>query len=303
MPRFTMKKSFFVFLFLVLIAGAVVLCVSLVPPRPAPDASTIHIVASFYPVAEFARQAGGSLVDVTTVTPAGVEPHEYEPTSQQVAAMYDADVFLYNGGGIDAWAERIALELEGRGVATVNMSKVVGASVSDPHFWLDPVFAQAEVTLIKNAVMSVDPTHAADYTQNAEAYNAVLAALFADYTSGLAVCDNRTVVTSHDAFAYLAARYHFDTVAIAGLSPEEEPSAGRIAEIAELAKEKNIGYIFFETLVSPRLSQTVANEIGASTLVFNPLEGLTDDDIAAGKSYVSVMRENLSNLRTAMVCR
>lgn len=299
----TMKKGFFVFLLLVLFAGVVALRVSFAPPPYVPDASTIRIVASFYPVAEFARQVGGNLVDVMTVTPAGVEPHEYEPTSQQVAAMYDADVFLYNGGGVDAWAERIAPELERRGITTINMSDVVGMAVTDPHFWLDPVFAHAEVTLMKNTMTSVDPTHAVDYAQNADAYIEKLASLAADYANGLAMCNNRTVVTSHDAFAYLAARYNFDVIAISGISPEEEPSAGRLAEIAELAREQNISYIFFETLVSPRLSQTVADEIGASTLVFNPLEGLTDNDIDAGKNYVSVMQENLSNLRTAMVCQ
>lgn len=130
-----------------------------------------------------------------------------------------------------------------------------------------------------------------------------LAHLDGEYIKGLATCEQREIVTTHNAFGYLARRYRFAVQYILGLSPEEDPSPQIIAQVADMAKAQRIGYIFFETLVSPKLAQTVATEIGAETLVLNPIEGLTDAEIRDGKNYMSVMRENLVNLRRALVCR
>jgi zinc transport system substrate-binding protein len=127
--------------------------------------------------------------------------------------------------------------------------------------------------------------------------------LDADYRSGLAACEKDTIVTSHQAFAYLAERYGFETIAVSGMSPEADLSPRRLAEIADIVRSRGIRHIFFETLVSPKVALTLAREIGAETLVFDPLEGLTDGDRAAGKNYLSIMRENLDNLETALQCR
>jgi zinc transport system substrate-binding protein len=132
---------------------------------------------------------------------------------------------------------------------------------------------------------------------------ALLSELDEKYRIGLAECAIRDAVASHAAFGYLAKRYNLNMINIAGLSPKEEPSPRRMAEIAELARAKNIQYIFFETLVSPKLAETIAREIGAQTLVFNPIEGLTDQELAAGEDYISIMEKNLANLRTALRCR
>ncbi|OGL63250.1 hypothetical protein A3C09_00450 [Candidatus Uhrbacteria bacterium RIFCSPHIGHO2_02_FULL_47_44] len=262
----------------------------------------LRVVASFYPIAEFARHVGGDLVNVETITPVGVEPHEYEPTAQQLERISESDLFLYNGEGLDAWADPIGAKL-GIGERSWIMSHTVTLIEHDPHIWLNPVLAKQEVMWIYSALSYVDPTHDAIYKQNAEAYINQLSALDEAYAHGLKTCANRTVVTSHEAFAYLAKQYKFETIAITGLSPEEEPSAGRLAEIAKLAKEKQIKYIFFETLVSPKLAQTLASEIGAQTLVFDPIEGVSEEDQAAGKNYVSIMQENLTNLKIGMMCQ
>lgn len=264
----------------------------------------IQIVASFYPLAEFARQVGGNVVDVTTVVPANSEPHEYEPTPQELARVYAAAMFIYNGNGFDPWAERIAPELKEKGVRVINMSETMPplSATPDPHFWLNPVLAQKQVDVIRKALIAIDPAHAREYTANSEAYNKQLQKLDQDYRSRLTMCARRDIVTSHAAFGYLAQEYNLSVITIAGLSPEEEPSARIISEIATVAQEKNIKYIFFETLVSPRLAQTVAFEIGAKTLIFNPLEGLTDEQQQAGKDYLALMRDNLQNLQIAMEC-
>lgn len=302
---------------IVVAAGILLLFQSNPPSVPTVTTGPLAVSASFYPVAEFARHVGGDLVTVTTVTPATVEPHDYEPTAQQVASLYRSHVFLYNGGGVDAWATRLAPQLADAGVSVAQLSDAVqvlplssdeeespaDVPAFDPHIWLAPALAEREVNMIRDAFSAADPAHADAYAANASAYVSDLATLDQEYAHGLASCTSRTVVTAHAAFAYLAAQYHFDVVAISGISPEEEPSAGRLAEIAALAHEKNIQYIYFETLVSPKLSETIANEVGAQTLVFNPLEGLTQEEIDAGADYLSVMRTNLANLETGMLCQ
>jgi len=275
------------------------------------SAGKLHVIASFYPIAEFARAVGGDTVEVITITPAGTEPHEYEPTAEQLAAVYLSDVFLYNGGGIDAWATRIAPDVSRKQIVTNELSHVIrvvsstngdSTTTFDPHFWLDPVLAQKEIAAIAETFSKRDPVHADAYQKNAGAYIAKLSLLDQSYKDELFSCRNRTVVTSHAAFTYLANEYHFEVIAISGLSPEEEPSAGRLAEIVKLAKEKNVSSIYFETLASPKLSDTIAREIGAKTLVFNPLEGVSDADRALGKDYLSIMNENLDNLKIGMLC-
>jgi zinc transport system substrate-binding protein len=148
-------------------------------------------------------------------------------------------------------------------------------SLSDPHIWLDPALAKQEVTTMKEALIKVDPTHQDTYQANADSYIKELAALDTIFTEGLKTCDQTNLVTSHAAFAYLAKHYHLTMVPIAGLSPDAEASPQRLANIATFVKDHHISYIFFESLVSPKVSQTIAQETGAKTISFNPLEGLT----------------------------
>lgn len=276
--------------------------------RTVPAGKKLSVAVTFYPLEEFARAVGGDLVSVATIVPAGAEPHEYEPTPQNILSAYRADAFLLNGAGLDPWAEKIRPELAGRGVTVVQMSEGIALlsgseEERDPHFWLDPVFAQKETEMIRDAFIARDAAHEAVYTENAERYLAALRELDAAYRGGLAQCGLDTIVTSHEAFAYLAKRYGFETLSVSGLSPEAEPSPRRLAEIAQTVRDRGIRYIFFETLVSPKVAETLARETGTQTLVFDPLEGLTDEDRAAGKNYLGIMRDNLDNLRTALECQ
>jgi zinc transport system substrate-binding protein len=279
----------------------------------------LRIAASFYPLAELARQVGGNRVEVINMTPAGVEPHDYEPTPRDIIRIRSAKVFLFNGGNTDAWAEKIQEDLKKRGVEVVNMSETLAKSGEllkgqevveesekagfDPHFWLDPVLMQKQAMVVRDVLIKVDPGNVEYYTKTAADYLNQLAALDQKYREGLAHCQIRDVITSHAAFGYLARRYNLNMIYISGLSPNEEPSPRRIADIARLARQKNIEYIFFEPLTSPKLAQTIAQEVGAKTLVFNPLEGLTDEEVQAGKNYISIMEENLKNLRIALRCQ
>jgi len=291
----------------------------------------ITVVTTFYPLADFARSVGGERVIVTSVVPAGTEPHDYEPTQRDIVSAYEADIFLLNGAGFDPWAEKIRPELEARGVRVVQMSEMVtllpgtheedghgeeGASeheegeeesheeeVFDPHFWLDPLLVEKQVNAITSALIALDAGSQSDYVKwNAE-YLMKLQALDATYRSDLKTCDLRTVVTSHNAFGYLAKRYQFDTIAVSGLSSEDEPSPRRLAEVATLVKERGIKHIFFETLVSPKIAETLAQETGTTTLLFNPIEGLTAEEEARGENYLSIMQSNLENLKIALQCQ
>lgn len=303
-----------------------------VQEEAAPQAKKkLSVVATFYPLAFLAQEIGGDRVIAENITPPGAEPHDYEPTPKDIEKLYGADVVLVNGSGLDAWAENQKASLEEKGVKVLVLSEGLelllgedsgheeealpeeesvhqeGAeheeSVYDPHVWLDPVLYGREGTVLAKTLRSVDPEDAPYFALRLQAFQQKITALDKDYRTGLQTCKQNTIFTSHQAFAYLAKRYGFDTLSISGLAPEAEPSPKRLADLAILAKEKDIKYVFFETLVSPRVAETLAQEIGASTLVFNPLEGLTDEDKEAGKDYFSIAGENLASLKLALECQ
>ncbi len=275
--------------------------------------SGLVVTASFYAMAEFARQVGGNRVHVINLTPVGVEPHDFEPSPQDLVSIEKSKVFVYTGAGFEPWASRIVSDL--KDVTVINASEGIGllpvtpiegetrgGSKTDPHFYLDPVLDQKVVRTIAAKLAEVDPSNRAYYQKNAVAYVKKLGALDKEYRSGLLICNNRDFITSHAAFAYIAKRYNLVQIPIAGLS-EEEPSPAKLAEIAKLAREHHVKYIFVEKLVSPRLADTIAQEIGAKTLVLDPIEGLTPDEQKAGKNFISLMKDNLANLRLALECK
>lgn len=260
-----------------------------------------NVVVTIYPLADLAKQVGGDLVNVTTVVPAGVEPHEYEPTPQDIAKLYKAEVVILNGNGMDVWADRLMDDLRQKGVRVIRMSDEIPSIGTDPHFWLDPVLAKQAVDLISRPLFLTlhDPE---TLDRQIEATNARLDTLDQQYRASLANCRQREFVTSHDAFAYLAKRYTLTQRPISGFSPTDDPSPQTIAELTNLVTQKGITTIFFETLVSPKLAQTIAAETGAKTATLNPIEGLTSEDQKAGKSYMTLMQDNLLELTAALQC-
>jgi zinc transport system substrate-binding protein len=283
-------------------------------------AHKLKIVTTFYPMYEFAKQVGGEHADVTVLVPAGTEPHDWEPTPKDVAKVQDADVFVYNGAGFESWVSNVLATVDTGKLKVVEASHGIqlmenkddnhdghedeqsgGHSENqDPHVWLDPVLAQQEVKTIAEALAARDAANAADYQKNADAYSAKLADLDAQFKTGAAAAGKKDFVTAHTAFGYLAKRYGLTQVAIAGLSPEQEPSAGEMKEIVAFAKEHGVKTIFFETLASPKVAETVAREVGATTAVLNPLEGLTEEEKSQGLDYIGVQKKNLEALKSAL---
>lgn len=302
---------------------------------PASDA-TVTVATSTYTLSHFVEQVGGDKVSLIDLGSSGMSPHDFEPTPRDIARIYEADLFIYHGAELDPWAERVATEARDKGLAVLEITEsfdllsakaIDSASehdqeeeideraeevkeheedhdhgVWDPHIWVDPMLAIKEVKLIRDQLIAIDPANEARYNSNAADYTADLEELNRQFTTGLAQCQKRDIIVSHNAFSYLGERYNFQIHSIAGISPDQEPSAKRLGELTELAQELAIKYIFFETLVSPKLSETIANEVGAETLVLNPIGALTEENIEAGDSYISIMKDNLQSLQTAMGC-
>ena len=275
-------------------------------------AARTQVVAGFYPLAWAAERIGGDAVEVTNLTPPGAEPHDVELSARDVGDVRSADLLLLLGAGFQPALEDAAQEADGRVVDVLDGLELLEGSeeghdeehegeeeeheegASDPHVWLDPLrFAE----IVERIGTELSAPVARD------ALVGDLRALHESFDEGLADCKRRELVTSHAAFAYFAERYDLEQIPIAGLSPEAEPTPRRLEEVVEHVRESGATTIFFETLVSPRIAETVARETGARTAVLNPLEGLTGEEIDAGADYLSVMRDNLATLRAALECR
>ena len=279
--------------------------------RKESEGDKVKVTASFYPMAEFTRQIGGQYVEVQTLVGPGVEPHDFDPRPQDLTGLYRSKLFVYNGAGLEHWADRIQGDVSKRGIEVVRTSDGIktlptedqSEGPTDPHIWLDPIRASQQVDAILAGLKKTDPAHTSYFEQRASAYKAALSALDQAYQAGLATCTSREIITSHTAFRYVADRYRLHLTSLTGLSPDEEPSPQKLADVATFVREHNIKYIFFETLVSPKLAQTISRETGAKTLVFNPIEGLTKEEMQQGKDYMSIQKENLQNLRLALDCK
>lgn len=262
------------------------------------------VTTSFYPLYFFTSQIAGDKANVYNITPAGAEPHDYEPSTQDMAHIEDSQLLVLNGANLESWADKIKQNLSDKQTLVIAVGEVANSQTpNDPHTWLDPVLAKNEVELILKGLKQIDPANTDFYQTNAQNLLVKLNNLDASFRQGLSSCVKKDIVTSHSAFAYLANEYHFNQISIAGLSPDAEPSVQKIIEVSDFAKTNQVKYIFFESLVSPKLSQTIATETGAQTLVLNPIEGLTDQEIQSGKNYFTEMESNLTNLKLALSCQ
>jgi zinc transport system substrate-binding protein len=257
------------------------------------------VVAAFYPLAFVAERIGGTKVDVENLTPPGSEPHDIELTPGDVARIQRADVILYLSHGFQPAVEQAVGDADGKRVdvlAGIGLKRGVGdeAGQSDPHVWLDPVLFAGVVKRI-GAVLGE--------RAGANALASRVLALDGEYRAGLAHCKRSDFVTSHAAFGYLAARYGIHQIAITGIDPESEPSPQRLRALIALVRREQVTTVFFERLVSPRLAETVARDAGVKAAVLDPIEGLTPSEQARGFTYLTLMRQNLRELRSALGCR
>jgi zinc transport system substrate-binding protein len=283
------------------------------------DPDRVDVVAAFYPLQFAAERVGGEAVKVTGLTKPGAEPHDLELNPKQVGQITDGDLVVYLKGfqpAVDEAVEQAAgdraLDAAGAvpvlragegehephpGEETPGHEEEAGAS--DPHVWLDPTRLATVADAVADRLATVDPDGAEGYRGRAAALRSDLEKLDAEYAEGLRTCQRRELIVSHAAFGYLAARYDLEQIGLGGLSPEDEPSPRRLAEVTAEAREHGATTIFFETLVSPKVAETIARSVGARTAVLDPIEGL---EPGATGDYLSVMRTNLATLRTALGC-
>lgn len=298
-----MKNKWLLLTGLVLIIGIIIFALisSLRNPFPGngQKAKKIHVSASFYPLYFFASEIGGDKASVFNITPAGSEPHDYDPTTQDMARIESSQMLILNGG-IEAWGDKIRANLKEKNVRIVIAGE--GLVMQDPHIWLDPSLALKETERISQGFIAIDSANRNYYLINENKLKVKLNQLDREYKNGLKNCLRQDFVTSHAAFFYLAQSYGLKQIPISGLSPDQEPSARQMADVVNYVKKQGIKYIFFERLVSPKLAQTIAQEAGVKTLVLDPLEGISDNEIKQGENYFTVMRENLKNLQQALQC-
>lgn len=291
------------------------------------ESDGVTVLASFYPLQYVAQQIGGDLVTVDNLTPPAAEPHDLELSPAQVREVGTADLVVYLSGFQNAVDEAIDARAPEHVVDAADSAGLVehaaeaeeehageteeehaehadehGHGATDPHFWLDPSKLAAVGKVVADELAAVDPEHADEYAAGAQRLGQQLDELDQEFADGLAACQGATLVTSHAAFGYLADRYALEQVGISELDPEVEPSPARLREIGDIVEERGIKTLYSETLVSPKVTETLAADLGVNTAVLDPLEGLSEDATAAGDDYVSVMRANLAALEEGLVC-
>ncbi len=270
---------------------------------PAGEPGRQRVVAAFYPLAFAAQRVAGEGVEIVSLTPAGVEPHDLDLAPADVATVRDADLVVYLSG-LQPLVDNL---VTGRGKPSLDVLRIEGlallaaqpashhhgAPAVDPHVWLDPRRFAAVAAAIARELG--EPGRAARFT-------AELEALDRELEQGLAHCRRREIVTAHAAFGYLADRYGLTQISIAGWEPEGEIAPRDLEAIVARARAAGATTVFTEPLVSPDVAETLAREIGATTAVLDPLEALGVEQARRGEDYFSILRQNLARLRQGLEC-
>jgi zinc transport system substrate-binding protein len=263
----------------------------------------LNIVASFYPIFEFVKQVGGDKVTITSLIPVGVEPHDFEPTIQQIQNGESADIVFFNGLGFESsWISRINNDNIVDTSSGVNIT-MTGNTV-DPHIWLDPILVKNQVKNIEEALIKLDPANKEYYEKSANNFSRELDSLDSFIRSILQTCDKKDFITFHDAFSYFANRYGLKQHSVQGASPEGEVLPQKMQEMIILAKDLGINIIYSEELVDPRFAEVIAQELpNGRVLTLSPIEGIESEEQAAGIGYLDKMRENIDNLKIGLQCQ
>jgi len=250
-----------------------------------------RVVASFYPLAFLADEVGGPRITVDNLTPPGVEPHDLELAPQDVARIRGADVVLYLGGGFQPAVADAAGGAEGRALDL--LAELGVPADGDVHVWLDPA-RYADVVRLVATELTGDEGSARLTLHRLDELDGI-------YELGLESCERREIIVSHAAYGFLADAYGREEIALAR-SPDAEAAPRDLERIAQLVRDRGVTTVFVEPLASPEEAETIARETGAEVAVLDPLEGLTEEQLAAGEDYFSVMLANLEALRAALDC-
>lgn len=313
-----------------LLLGTVVLSVLLTAcggqeKKEASSNEKIQVMTTFYPMYEFTKQVVGDKGDIELLIPAGTELHDFEPSAKDLAKISDSDVFVYNSPELETWTDNLTDTIDTKQTEIIQASKDIklmegteheheeahdhdtqeheehGHSHElDPHVWLDPALAIKEVETIRDQLSKKYPDDKAAFEKNAASYIDELKKLDEEFQTAFKDAKNKTFVTQHAAFGYLANQYGLTQEAIAGISPDQEPSPSRLSELKHYVDDNQVKVIYFEENASSKVAETLSKETGVKLEVLNPLESLTDKQIKDGEDYLSVMRENLAALKESV---
>jgi zinc transport system substrate-binding protein len=266
----------------------------------------VRVVASFYPMFEFVKRVGGERVEVSSLIPVGIEPHDYEPTIQQVQDAQTADMLVINGVGFE---EKWIKNIKARSVldTSVGLNLTSSAQVSDqsvdPHIWLDPILAKQQVENILDGLIKVDPANSAYYEENANRFISDLDSLDKTIKSELSSCEKKDFIAFHNAFSYFSKRYGLTQHSIQGVSPEADVLPQRLQQIVSLARDMGLDTIYTEELADPRFASVIAQEIpNGKVLVLSPIEGIDKEEQNAGIDYLDKMKENIESFKVGLKC-
>jgi zinc transport system substrate-binding protein len=277
-----------------------------------PNTSThkIKVVASFYPVYEFVKKVGGDKVDASVLIPIGAEPHDFDPTIQQIQGVESSVMLVYNGAGMEStWINKVNPKF------AVDTSKDIHLLASndpeihaptDPHIWLDPILAIQQVENIRDGLSKVDPNDAAYYDQNAQNFIGQLKSLDTSIRGNITSsnCAKRDFIAFHNAFSYFAKQYGLNQHSIEGLTPEGEVLPQRLVQVVQLAQNLGINIIYSEDLIDPRSSQAIADEIpNGKVMALSPIEGINKQEQQQGIGYLQKMYQDLSALKEGLQCK
>jgi zinc transport system substrate-binding protein len=275
-----------------------------------PAGGRIKVLATFYPVYDFAANVGGNRTSLSLLVPETVDVHAFEPTPQSIQEVASANVLIFSGAGLEPWIPQIIAAAGNPGLVLVDSSQGIsllpvpsqfqrGNRTVDPHIWLDPLLAKQQVTNILNGLIKADPNDQEYFTSNAEKYIAKLDALNSEISDVAAHAKTRYFVTFHEAFAYFAKQYNLTQISISGPF-EEEPTPGDIGNVIAAINGYHLCYVGYESLENPSISQSIASQTHATLILMDPIEGLSQSDQTAGKNYLTKMQDDLGSFKLAL---
>lgn len=259
------------------------------------ESDKLQVYTSFYAMYDFAKQIGGEMADIELLCPVGTEPHDFEPKTSDVAKLTEADVFIYNGMGMESWTEDISNTLTDTLCVETSADIPYITEDYDPHIWLNPQNALKQMENIKDAFCERDSKNAQYYEENFSECERKIKELTDKYNEASQAFSNRNVIVSHAAYSYLCEAFNLNQTPVDGMHGEGGATPARMAEVINFINDNNIEYIFATSLQSEKTMETIAKDTGSEILVLNPFEGDID-----GKDYFTVMEENLASLKKAL---
>lgn len=259
----------------------------------------ISVIVSFNPLKEFAEVIGGEKVSVKVIVPEGTEPHDFEPKPRDMESINNAKIFVYNGLGMESWVDKTLSSINNKNLVSVDASKstdvIKNSNQADPHIWLSLKEAKIEANNIKEALIKVDPANKDYYEKNYDNFSGKLDNLYNEYKVKFDSISDKNFVTGHDAFAYLCRDFGLDENSVEDVFAEGEPTPKRMKDLVDYCIANNIKVVFMEELASPKVSETLAKEVGAHTEKIYTIESREDN-----KDYLESMKYNLEKIYTSL---